>query len=424
MYFSGRKLLFSHHAIKIFISTALAAGVLSSCGFVEKHTSRETYNALTFSDGGKEYAEKATIAYSQGKFADAVWDVEKSLKQNPRNLQALMVGALVSEKLGRINNAKKYYEDVILYAGDETTVLGTNDMLPQPMKEVAAKRLRLLNLNQSKFIIEDSAGMKVFNISDAAADRQGKSALEEALFIREQKNTRQNQAEREANVKAVEVLFTPEEQNIISRFLILKELAENDMITKEEFLNARQSNIGGLLPLTHTPPAYGAEKAVPSPDVIIERINALKSAVEDRAITPREFSAERNLIVEAILPPAPRQRLKPKAPARDILSAAKDIRKLEVIYDLNLITSKEKEKEQLTIERSLGLNTKTAAKSKVPAQTQTTMSETIELVPAQSLEAQASTPVSVAPAMPAIAPVAPSAAPQPLLPNVTSPFAN
>lgn len=76
----------------------------------------------------------------------------------------------------------------------------------------------------------------------------------------------------------------------------------------------------------------------------MERIKALKEAVASRAITPREFSAERDLIIEAILPPHPRQRLKNKAPSKNILDAAKDIRKLEVLYDLNLITSKEKEK--------------------------------------------------------------------------------
>lgn len=117
-------------------------------------------------------------------------------------------------------------------------------------------------------------------------------------------------------------MFNDQEQNIISRFLILKELAEKDLVTKEEFLNARNTNIGGLLPLTHTPPAYGVDKSVPSPDLIIERINALKEAVESRAITPREFSAERDVIIEALLPPSPRRRLKPKAPSRDILGAA------------------------------------------------------------------------------------------------------
>ena len=47
------------------------------------------------------------------------------------------------------------------------------------------------------------------------------------------------------------------------------------MVTKEEFLNGRMANLGGLLPLTNTPPAYGVVKPVPSPDLILERIRAL-----------------------------------------------------------------------------------------------------------------------------------------------------
>ena len=133
-------------------------------------------------------------------------------------------------------------------------------------------------------------------------------------------------------------------------------LAENDLITKEEFLRARQANIGGLLPLTSAPASMQVVKPVPTASIIIDRINALKSAVEDRAITPKEFSAERNLIIEAILPPTPSARLKKKIPSRDIISAAKDLRKLEVIYDLNLITTSEKEKEKSAIEQYLGLN--------------------------------------------------------------------
>ena len=199
---------------------------------------------------------------------------------------------------------------------------------------------------------------------------------------------------------------------VLNRYIkqILKELAENDMITKEEFLAARQSNIGGLLPLTNAPAGITADKPVPSPDVIIERINALKAATEERAITPREFSAERDLIIEAILPPAPRQRLKRQAPAKDLLSAAKNLRKLEVIYDLDLITTKEKQKEQAAIERNLGINTSKAPTNK-------------NITPAESLEPHATAPISTAPQMPELPQSVPAGfAPQPLIPDVSSPF--
>lgn len=410
--------MFSRTIIKSILFTTVTAGFLSSCALFERpadgepsHSWKEGKNYYSY--GNKE-ATLATVAYSQGDFQEAETHVINALTNNPRHPQALMVGALLYEQLNRPNRSRQYYEDLMLVGGDETTLLGSKDGKPHKMTEIAQQRLRLINMNQSEMVIEDKDGSKVFNISEEAAARQGKSALEEALFIREQTRAQNNKAVSEADVKAVEVLFTPQEQNTISRFLILKELAENDMITKEEFLNGRMANIGGLLPLTQTPPAYGIDKPVPSPDLILERINALKEAVEARAITPREFSAERNLIIEAILPPRPRQRMKPKAPSKDILSAAKDIRKLEVIYDLNLITSKEKEKEQKAIEKSLGI---AAPKPKIEA------APKIETkVVAAPVTAPAAEPSALEIDIKAEETV--TTAPQPLIPAVSSPFDN
>ena len=165
---------------RILVSAALSAGFLSSCSYIEKNTSPETYNTLTFGDEGAKEAAKATLAYSQGNFTEADEHVQMSLRQNPKNAQALMVGALNAEKLGLPNRARQYYEEIILSAGDQTTVLGSEDMQPRKMTEVAQKRLRLININQSKLIIEDDSGVKVFSISEEAAAKQGRSALEEA----------------------------------------------------------------------------------------------------------------------------------------------------------------------------------------------------------------------------------------------------
>ncbi len=419
--------MFSRKIINSFCIAGLAAGLLSSCALFEKEADGEPShswkeNKNYYGRGNKE-ATLATVAYSQGNFKEAEEHVINALTNNPRHPQALMVGALVYEQLGRPNRARQYYEDLMLIGGDETTILGSRSGQPQKMSEIAKQRLRLINMNQSEMIIEDKNGMKMFNISGEAAARQGKSALEEALFIREQTRAADNRAVSEADVKAVEVLFSDEEKNAISRFLILKELAENDMITKDEFLNGRMANIGGLLPLTSTPPAYGIGAPVPSPDLILERINALKEAVEARAITPREFSAERNLIIEAVLPPHPRQRLKPKAPSKNILDAAKDIRKLEVIHDLGLITSKEKEKEQKAIEKYLGI---AQASSRAPVKPQ----QRAAAVPAEPKPADIKSETKIiieTPAQPQTAAPAASAEPlqpQLLLPDVSSPFEN
>ncbi len=375
--------MFSGNLTKNFIFTAAAASLLCSCSqFATSDGSAPSNVIWQFSDRATEEANMATVAYSQGKFKEAEEHIAQALQLNPKQPQALMVGAMVSEETGRDNRARQYYEDLIVLNGKETTILGSSSGKPEKMSDIAQKRLRMINIKQSKLIVEDEKGNNVFDISKTAGLRQSKSAIAQALFMREKQKAKGEQPSTEEEIKSAEVLFSDNEQNMISRFLILKELAEKDLVTKEEFLNARMTNIGALLPLTHTAPAYGIDKSVPSPDLIIERISVLKDAVEARAITPREFSVERNLIIETLLPPNPRQRMRNKAPAKDIMSAAKDLRKLEVLYDLNLITSKEKAKEQQAIEKYLGINRAEKAKT-----------------------AQAPTPAPAAAATPAPAPV-------------------
>lgn len=305
---------------------------------------------------GQKQAELATSYFSQGNFEKAEQQAKLALRENPNQTQALLIEALVAEATARPNKARANYEQLILLNSNETTVLTTQDMIPVKVADVANKRLRFINIKDSEIIMEDIDGNKVFNIKKDRAMQQSKSAIEEALFVKESKNINNSKATTEANVKAIEILFSDGEKNTVSRFLILKELAENNLITKEEFLSARTTNLGGLLPLTNQAPAAGLNNSVPSPDVIIERINTLKDGLEDRSLSSKEFSAERNLIVEALLPTNPRARIAPKAPAKDILTAAKDLRKLEVLFELNLITSKEKDREKAAIEKSLGLN--------------------------------------------------------------------
>lgn len=438
--------MFAWNIARRFVVLSLAGSLAVSCSFIKEHTSPETYNTLTFSDGGSEEAGKATVAYSQGDFAKTEEHVLKALEENPKQQQALLVGALMSEKTGRLNRARQYYEELIIINGNETTILGNEQMLPEKISDVAKKRLRLLEVKQSNLVIEDANGAKVFNISQPAGQVQSRSAIEEALFKREQQKIAEQQPSSEAEIRAVQILFTDQEQNIISRFLILKELAEKDLITKQEFLRARMANVGGLLPLTHKPGAFGIDRSVPAPDVILERIKVLKDAVESRAITPQEFSAERDLIIEALLPPNPRQRMQNKIPSRDVMGAAKDLRKLEILYDLNLITAKEKAAEKAAIEKYLGINrapAKKAAAKKVvkPAAepctidnksapcTLTDKKTEVKETPEKELVKTEIKVIEEVKNTPVPAPTTPqkqsgTAAPQPLIPAVSSPFDN
>lgn len=143
--------------------------------------------------------------------------------------------------------------------------------------------------------------------------------------------------------------------------------------------------------------------------------------------------------------------MKPKAPSRNILGAAKDLRKLEVLYDLNLITSAEKAAEQKAIESYLGINSQPAASkpAAAPAAARTTVStapvnptemivsagmeevlapkgKTINTV--ERLETVETLSAPAAPVNPVVteaetaAPAVAAPAPQNIVPNVSSPF--
>lgn len=411
-------------SLKIILALLLVAPSLSACGLFGSSGDGEGPGMLSFGDKGAREADLAVVAYTQGHFDEADDHVRESLHDNKRNAQALLVGALLSEKTNRPNRARQFYEEILLYNGNEVSVLGATTNKAEKITDIARKRLRQLNLKQNKLIVEDAQGNKVFNMGAQASAQNNTTVIKRTLVAR------QKQAPVKSTTKDVDALFSDAEKNTIARFIILKELAENDLITKEEFLRARQTNIGGLLPLTQIPPSSQVVKPVPTASIIIDRINALKSALEDREITTKEFTAERNLIVEAVLPPRPVERLKRKAPARDIITAAKDLRKLEVIYDLNLITSNEKAKERAAIEESLGLKTggEPVQESIIPAIIDTpqpqpasnlTVKEVIRVVEPETAKVEE---ITIVPASNTIPANKPTEEVQPLLPNVSSPF--
>ena len=380
--------MFSHKLAKtLMFSTALT--MLTACAVVDKKDTAEESNWFVrmFEKDGQGYADKATIAYSNGQFNKTLEYTTEALKANPRNQQALLVGALAAEKIGRFNKARQYYEDLIIINGQETSLLGSNNGQPQKISEIAKNNLRAITIAQSNLTIENRDGTKHFAISEDAGELQSKTTIANAL-------SKKNISAVRTQPVGVDDIFTPQEQNIVSRFLILKELAEKDFITKDEFLSRRTANIGGLLPLTRKAPGVGIDQPAPSPDLIIERLEILKEGVETRAITPREFSVERDIIIEALMSPAPRQRIKNKAPSKNILDAANDMRRLEVLYDLNLITEKEKESEQKAIEKYLGID-RTPKTEPLPAPAPTPQpAETIPQTTAEPQPAPSPQPVS------------------------------
>ena len=222
-------MMLSQHFTKILLS-ATALSLLSACAVVDKKDTAEPSNWFVsmFERDGQEDAEKASLAYMNGNFKQALELTSDSLKANPRNQLALLVGALSAEKLGRVNKARQYYEDLILINGEETSILGTPDNQPQKISATAKTRLRALTIAQTNLTIENHDGTKTFAVPQQTGTQQSKKAINKALAKKSPVVAKRTN---------IDNLFPGDQQNIVTRFLILKELAEKDFITKEEFLS-------------------------------------------------------------------------------------------------------------------------------------------------------------------------------------------
>ena len=105
------------------------------------------------------------------------------------------------------------------------------------------------------------------------------------------------------------------------------------------------------MPYTLTPAGKGLDLPAPTGDAIVGRLNALRDALEIRAITPREHAAEREIILEALLPSNPFYRMDPAPVPQDILEGATALRRIEMLQNLKLITPAEAKKEKAAIEK-------------------------------------------------------------------------
>jgi hypothetical protein len=144
--------------------------------------------------------------------------------------------------------------------------------------------------------------------------------------------------------------FGGADKNIISRFTTIRALRDQALITPDEYMTRRQANIGALLPLTSPPPSAGLNREVPNTLQISERLHAIGRALEMRAISVSQHSAERSMILDALMPAAPVVVANPGMPPKGILEAADRVRRLEMLREAGYITSDEYARERGAIE--------------------------------------------------------------------------
>ncbi len=131
------------------------------------------------------------------------------------------------------------------------------------------------------------------------------------------------------------------------RFVILRRLAEDNVIPTAEALGRMAANRGALLPLTEPqPPAAGLDRPLPPADAVIARARDLAGGQVRGSANSR--SAEMAFLLESILPATPHLR-QPLSPP-DVVAARNLLDRLDRLEDAGLITYPEHREEKAAIE--------------------------------------------------------------------------
>ncbi len=210
--------------------------------------------------------------------------------------------------------AREAYEAIIALRPDrsERMVVWTN-FEPRPIGEIASVNLAMMEsggvpMNMERGAAGSGATMAPAMPSAGTRVAPGRGPSSSAMLGRitpNQAPMRQGAASSAAPAQMAAPRFSDVEANIVSRFKTIANLRDQGLITPEEFSRRRQANIGALLPLTSPPPAAGLDRPVPNADQISARLRAIGRALEMRAITIGQHSAERSMILDALMQAAP-----------------------------------------------------------------------------------------------------------------------
>ena len=288
----------------------------------------------------KTDTEQSILSWSAGNHEDAVHYAQKALQDNPNDAYAMMVAGLSYESLGYPNRARAFYEQAAASGSDAVGMFGAVRNVPaEELKKAAATRLAAMNLPQTPLAVIDPATQSAA-FTASAFPAQVKVVAEKT-----------SPAAPQETIKGGLDMLSEGDRNIVLRFLTFIRLRDEKYVTEEEWQTRRSVNLGGLLPYTLSPAGKGLDLPAPSGDVIVGRLNALRNALEIRAITPREHAAEREIILEALLPSNPFYRMVPAPVPQDILEGATALRRVETLQNLKLITPAEAKKEKAAIEK-------------------------------------------------------------------------
>lgn len=307
-----------------------------SGGFFDSFKRQSTpSDAITLSEQALGKLAKGELLAAQALF-------DRALRTNPRDVHALVGKALIFQQTGQLDQAKTTYEAVLAMRPDERQKLVIwNNLRAQSIADLAQINLALMQRGQTpqqqvQAPTQTARALPTVPSAPMAAPPQSSLRVSEG------------------------------EANSISRFVTLRRLRDEGLITPQEYGVRRAANAGALLPFTKPAPAAGLDRPVPNTQQITQRLQAIRRALELRAITVRQHGAERTTIIDGLLPASRANRARPVPRPKDLLAAADQVRKLEQLREGKLITPAEYAAERKAIEAAIKPTGSATAKKAAP----------------------------------------------------------
>lgn len=300
-----------------------------------------------------DQAELGLAALAKGNNVLALGYFGAALKSNPNDVHALYGLALLYQNTGQPVRAREYYEQILaIRPAPKEEILIWADRQTHPITDITQVNLQLLQSGSTAPLPGAIAPMQPG--AQQAGVEQGTAQPQSQLYVAPIYKQGQSQAPAQPPVQpAATPMFKSADLNIVSRFKALRTLLGQGLITQEEFIQRRQANIGALLPLTSQPPATGLGRPVPQVDQVSGRLRAISRALEMRALSPAQHTAERSMILDALMPAQPKAVELPALMPKGLMEAADLVRRLEMLRESDIITSDEYLKERAAIERTM-----------------------------------------------------------------------
>lgn len=300
--------------------SAIALSVLSGCngtnvmdrGMLDP----SFWQAIPFTENDE--AERGLAEVMKGDLGAADSYFDRALKRDSKDVHALLGLGFIYQGSGRLTKAREMYEAVLALRPDTRMQLALGGHGPRPIAEISSTNLAQLMSSPNPTNIQPAS----------MTTPQAQAAMAASLMPVTPETVARGGSTSMAAADAQKLMLNTGDSNIALRFKTLATLRDQSLITPDEFQVRRQANVGALLPLTTPPPSAGLDRPVPATDQVVGRLRAIGLALEMRALTVAQHSAERGIILDALLPTAPGTVANPALPPRGMLEAADALRRI------------------------------------------------------------------------------------------------